>query len=355
MSHMIDESTGKAAIAYAGDVPWHTLGHRIEPGDSIETITGKAGLGYDVLTGRAYYSADCDDAPLMRATGMVPLYRSDTGALLSMVTEKYKAVQPSEVVKFIADICAIGGFTIETMGALSGGKRVWALARVHDGAPVVGHDTIRPYVLFATSYDATMATIAKFTVIRVVCNNTISMSVPQAGREEQATEVDKTEGAVVQAVRVPHIASFEPEKVRLQLGIVANSFERFLVQSRILAQVEMRESHADAFLQTLLSPMLREGQFVSAKVTNREEAVRSTRAYKRVMDLFDGKQIGADLAGPANRWAMLNAVTQWCDHERGRTPDSRMTSTWFGDSDRLKSQALALLTPTRALELVNAA
>lgn len=353
--HMIDKTKGHAAIAFAGEMPWHGLGYAIQPGDSIATITERAGLGYDVLTGRAFYSADCDDAPLTRAAGFVPLYRSDTGALLSMVSDKYKPVQPSTVVKFIADLCAIGGFTLETLGALSGGKRVWALARVNDGAPVLGHDTVRPYVLFATSYDATMATSAKFTSIRVVCNNTISIAVAQAGREGEATESDKTEGAVVQAVRVPHTAIFEPDAVRLKLGIVANAFERFLVQSRILAQVDMPESHADAFLQELLGPQLRDGQFVAAKHTTRADAVRGTRAYKRVMDLFDGKQIGAELTGGANRWAMLNAVTQWCDHERGRTADSRIASTWFGESDRLKSQALALLTPTRAVALLEAA
>jgi predicted transcriptional regulator len=33
------------------------------------------------------------------------------------------------------------------------------------------------------------------------------------------------------------------------------------------------------------------------------------------------------------RWGLLNAVTQYIDHERGHNVDSRMNNAWFGTPD----------------------
>jgi hypothetical protein len=36
---------------------------------------------------------------------------------------------------------------------------------------------------------------------------------------------------------------------------------------------------------------------------------------------------------------LLNAVTDYVDHERGRSDDTRMTSAWFGAGEGLKLRA----------------
>jgi phage/plasmid-like protein (TIGR03299 family) len=216
------------------------------------------------------------------------LTRSDTGAPLAVVSKDYKVVQPGEVMDFFGKLADIGGFQMETAGALSDGKRVWALARVGDGAPVVDGDLVKPYLLLGTSYDGTMATIAKFTAIRVVCNNTITPAV-----NSTADEIDK--GYLKSSVRVLHSERFDADAVRLQLGIVANQFERFMVQSRQLSHVPMSASDTDLFIRELLKP------YHNGKIDLNE-----TRAYKRVLDLFENrKAIGSDIPGVAGtRWAM---------------------------------------------------
>jgi phage/plasmid-like protein (TIGR03299 family) len=253
------------------------------------------------------------------------LTRSDTGAPLAVVSKDYKVVQPGEVMDFFRKLTDIGGFEMETAGALSHGRRVWALARVGDGAPVVDGDLVKPYLLLGTSYDGTMATIAKFTAIRVVCNNTITPAV-----NSTADETDK--GYLKSSVRVLHSERFDADSVRLQLGIVANQFERFMVQSRQLAGVQLSATDADLFVKELLKPY-------HASSLRIEES----RAYRRVMQLFNGASIGHDMAG-ATRWGMLNAVTQLVDHERGRSDNTRLESAWFGTGSALKNRALDLLS-----------
>jgi len=316
MAHMIDTTTGAAAMAYVGRTPWHGLGAQLQPGASIEEWTAAARLGYTVLESPVLYESPAS-TELQRWPMRKVLHRSDTGAPLAVVSDGYRVVQPAEVMDFFRRLGELGGFELETAGALSDGRRVWALARVSDGADVVDGDTVRPYLLFGTSYDGTMATVAKFTDIRVVCNNTVVRALGEGNG----------------SVRVLHSERFDADEVRLQLGIVASSWERFLVQSRALAGVPMSGTEADEFVRALLEP------YHSGRLE-----IQDTRAYKRVLQLFNGAAIGADIPGVAGtRWAMLNAVTQLVDHERGRSDSTRLESAWFGTGAAMKQRAVDLL------------
>lgn len=318
MAHMIDTTTGTAAMAYAGQTPWHGLGQALSPDASIETWTREAGLDYTVKESPVLFQTDAATLP-EEFKGRKVLHRSDTGGALAVVSDGYRVVQPAEVMGFFSKLVEIGGFQMETAGVLSHGRRVWALAKVNQGADVIEGDTVRPYVLLGTSYDGTMATVAKFTSIRVVCNNTITAAL---GRENSGT------------VRVLHSERFNPDAVRLELGIVGDNWERFLVQSRKLAGVNMGQADADAFVSTLLQPY-----------HTSEKDLNQTKGYRRIMDLFNGQAIGADIPGVAGtRWAMLNAVTEMVDHERGRSNNTRMESAWFGTGAVLKNKALELLS-----------
>ena len=47
--------------------------------------------------------------------------------------------------------------------------------------------------------------------------------------------------------------------------------------------------------------------------------------------LFDGDARGADLpSARGTAWGLVNAATEYTDHEAGRTPNSRLNSAWFG-------------------------
>jgi phage/plasmid-like protein (TIGR03299 family) len=321
---MIDESTGRAAIAYAGATPWHGLGQALTPGASIDEWTREAGLGYSVLESPVQYSTPAS-SELQSWPDRKVLHRSDNGAPLAVVSDGYRVVQPAEIMDFFRELVELGGFQLETAGALSYGRRVWALASVADAAPVVERDLVKPYLLLGTSYDGTMATVAKFTAIRVVCNNTITAAVGGYGEADL--------GYLKSAVRVLHSERFNPESVRLQLGIVANAWESFLVQSRQLADRPMAAEAADEFVAELLKP------YHTSKLP-----INETRAYKRILALFNGGAIGSELPGVAGtRWAMLNAVTELVDHERGRSNNTRIESAWFGAGASLKARAAELL------------
>lgn len=340
MAHELDMSNNRANMAFVGETPWHGLGFQLTAGADMDVWRREAGLDYEVQRAIVQYARDIPSdvlgAPLLsEMPDRNVLYRSDTGAALSVVSKDYRVVQPGEVLDFFGQLAKIGGFEMETAGALYDGKRIWALAKVNDGAPVIGHDVVRPYVLLATSYDGSMATTAKFTSIRVVCNNTLTMSVGSELRP--SNEVD-TEGlAVSSIVRVPHSAQFRPDEVRKQLGIVSNTWERWLVNTKIMAERELKQDNAEQFLVQLLAPTM------TKPAAGRVVDVRTTRGYQRVLSLFNGGAIGAELTGGNTRWAMANAVSEFVDHERGRTDNSRLHSAWFGAGEGIKNSAYRML------------
>jgi len=222
MAHQIDFSNGRANMAYVVQAPWHGLGSDLPAGASLESWRKAAGLDWAV-----------EETPVLYRDGIRPnvqtyradkvLVRSDTRAPLSIVSRSYKTVQPEDILSFFEILVKGNGFTLETAGSLRGGKRIWALARVADAANVLDGDKIRPYLLLATSYDASMSTTAQFTSIRVVCNNTLTAAVGDHGSHGRIYEP---------RVRIPHIADFDAKAVREKLSIAISSWDEFLIESR---------------------------------------------------------------------------------------------------------------------------
>ena len=338
MAHEIDQTTGRDAIAYVGETPWHGLGQKLLPGMGMDVWLKEAGLIYDVLRSPVCYNSDTAN-DMKSFEGRDVLYRSDTGAPLSVVSKGYKIVQPRNIVDFFGDLSNIGGFDLEVAGVLSGGKRVWGLAKVGDGAPIIGQDIVRPYVLFATSYDGTMATVAKFTAIRVVCNNTITMAIGKGADSVGKTEFDTEGRAVSTMVRIPHSRMINVDEIRQQLGIVADVYDRWMVNTRLLAQKSMDAFEAEEFVFGLVDSIT-----PTPGPGHKLPIVRDSKAYLRILELFNGKLMGADLAGNNNKWTMLNAVSEFVDHERGNSADTRLAGAWFGVGDAIKTKAYKILT-----------
>jgi hypothetical protein len=149
-----------------------------------------------------------------------------------------------------------------------------------------------------------------------------------------------TEGrAVSTMVRIPHSRKINKDEIRHQLGIVTDVYDRWLINTRLLVEQSMNATEADIFIFKLIDSI------APTPSQNRKlPDVRGSKAYCRILELFDGKIKGADLAGVKNKWVMLNAVSEYVDHERGNSADTRLTGAWFGAGDALKTKAYGMLT-----------
>lgn len=319
MAHLVEN------MAYVGQTPWHGLGNQLAPRQSIDVWAKQAGMDWEILDTPVRFLAGKKSShpfgEILSFDDNKVLYRSDTHAPLSVVSQRYQVVQPREILEFYRDLTRVSGFELETAGVLKGGKKFWALAKTGQDFTLKGNDVTNGYVLLATACDGTLATTAQFTSIRVVCNNTLAVAL----------------GDNRGCVKVPHSTKFDPQAVKQQLGISVSSWDAFMYRMKALSDRKVKTKEAENFFLQVFSEQGRDtGKPVLAKTNERSMA--------KALELFDGRGRGAELASAkGTAFGLLNAVTEFVDHERrARSVDNRLDSAWFGQGAAIKQHALDL-------------
>lgn len=328
--HELDFTRGQAAIAYRGATPWHGLGESILPQDSIDDIRIKAGLDYDVVKTPVQYHDHTRAAlfpnemlpGLMTSKDKCVLYRSDTGDDLSVVSSKYQVVQPRQIVEFYRNLVEQYGFEIEVVGALKGGRKVWALANTGNAFQLRDRDDVKGYLLLATSYDGTMATQARFTSVRVVCNNTLSLASGQ-GRAD---------------VTVPHSTTFDASKVQLDLKI-GPAWDEYQRAAREMTGRVVSRDETVRFLLDVYYGLGSKEEIAEFQADEKNAKAGEKLMLRLTKALFESP--GAQLSSARGTlWGALNAVTFDVDHQLpSRSQDTRLDKAWFGTGNNLKDRA----------------
>ena len=173
MAHNIELVNGKAQMAYAGDVPWHGLGTKVPNDLTPAQMLDAAGLNWTVDKIPAYAKIDGKNV----AIGQSALVRSFDNKILDVVSDDWNPVQNEEAFDFFNDFVAAGDMEMHTAGSLQDGKIVWGLAKVKESFELFKGDQIDSYLLFSNFHKYGHSTDVRFTPIRVVCNNTLTLSL----------------------------------------------------------------------------------------------------------------------------------------------------------------------------------
>jgi len=318
MAHEIDFTTGKAAMAYVGDTPWHGLGQKMEAGKTIDEWKYAAGMNFSLESKDVLF--ETNDGNILTVPDRKVLVRSDNQKALGVVSHNYKVVQPGEVLEFYRDLTESAGFQMETAGVLRDGRKYWALANMGQEAKVLD-DTIKGYLLLGTACDGSMSTVAMFTSIRVVCNNTLTFAVEGTGANKGQ-----------RIVRINHRSNFNETKVKAQLGLAATSWDSFIKSVDVWSKTKVDNDQAHNFFSA-----------VSTYTNEKGDEVVSPKTVDALFDLYQGRGMGSDLeAARKTVWGLINAVTEHVDHHRGRTDDVRIDRAWFGDGQTTKELAVNL-------------
>lgn len=335
MAHEIDTTTGRAGMAYVGQTPWHGLGQELTPNAPLEMWQQEAGLDWEAKEAPVRYNYEHVDATGLQAkterivSDRKVLYRSDTGSALSVVSTRYKPVQPGEIIEFYRDLTERYGFVLETAGSLKGGQRVWALANAQEATQLRDKDENRLYLLLATSFDGSMATQARMTNIRVVCNNTMSLAT--AGKAN---------------VTVSHATTFDADQIKLEMQI-GEAWEQFKESAAAMSTRSMgMEETVRYFMDVYFN--LTSTEEIEAFHADEANAKRSHKTVERLTQaLFNSP--GAHMASARGMlWGVLNAVTYDTDHIMpARSQENRLNSAWFGQGEARKQRAW-----DKALELL---
>ena len=252
------------------------------------------------------------------------LMRSDTEEALSVVSGDYHMVQPKEVLEFYRDLVETCGYSLETAGALNGGRKVWALANtgMDESIGDNGQDQHAAYLLLATSCDKTLATTVAFTSIRVVCQNTLSFAANDVRSNKRLH------------LKVPHTLRFNATEVKEQLGLMDIAWSGFIQQVRKWPSSILGEQISAQFFEDILRQS--DSKPLSPKAEREKQTL--TALYKTAPGQYLATAQGTV-------WGAVNAVTYYADHARSGA--DRLDSAWFGAGAVLKEKAW-----TKAIELI---
>jgi phage/plasmid-like protein (TIGR03299 family) len=124
MPHNLAKTNGKIAMMYAGEVPWHRLGTKLDQPATAREAIHAAGLDYLVEL-KPLETSEGNEVPIRKAT-----VRTDTNEVLGVVGNGYIPVQNFQAFGFLDAVVADGGLRYHTAGALGRGERIWMLAKL---------------------------------------------------------------------------------------------------------------------------------------------------------------------------------------------------------------------------------
>lgn len=320
MAHEIytNEVSGLAEIAYVGERPWHGLGQELQLGASIEEWTKAAQMDWEVKGSSVLY--EVGDSKAKNFIGQQVLFRSDTHKPLSVVSDDFKVVQPKEVLEFFRDLVDIYDMKLSVAGVLFNGKRFWATAETGRVAEILPGDEVRGQLVLMTGVDGTLATSAKFVSTRVVCNNTLQIAMNEKGARE---------------ARRTHRQTFDAREVKLDLGLMDNSWSNYVESMQRLTTIKMSDDKAFKFFKELAGK--------ENEQTDDAEVSRST--IRTVDDLMERLRngLGADM-GRGTAWNVLNAVTEKYTHGTARRDSNRQfVNSLYGADASMKNKAMDML------------
>jgi len=169
MAHMVE------TMAYAGEVPWHGLGVPVSNDLTPAQMMQKAGLDWNVQEVETFIEYN----GTKQTTGQKALVRETDGRILTTVGENWKPVQNEQAFEFFHEYVMAGDMEMHTAGSLKDGQMVWALAKINNTMEFFKGDQVDSYLLFSNPHQYGKTIDIRFTPIRVVCNNTLTLSLDQ--------------------------------------------------------------------------------------------------------------------------------------------------------------------------------
>lgn len=307
MSHNIE------SMAYTNEVPWHGLGARVDDKQTVSQMMRAAKLNWTVDR-TPMFLGDGSEVPDFAA-----LVRSSDKSVLDVVGSRYTPIQNAEAFEFFNEFVEAGSAKMETAGSLKGGRMVWGLANLQSSFRLAGGDEVKGYLLVGCPHEQGKSMVIKFTTIRVVCNNTLTLALKKGGNE----------------VRIHHRRGLDAAtlaQAKVTLGIAREQLDEFESTAKKLKKMSMRREDVIAALAQVYQP-----DDIPALVANFEDLANPTML--RLWDIHH-RAPGAD---PNTAWGVLNAVTYFSDHVASRTADKRLTNAWLGKTARHKETILSIL------------
>ena len=309
---------GQASMFYINEVPWHGLGTRLDQPATAQEAIQAAHLDWKVVKLPLFAGSKRIPVPdrfaVVRRTGDL-IQRTDP--VLGVVSNEYTPLQNPQAFQFFDPIVGQDAAVYHTAGALGNGERVWILAKLPGHIRVAGDDITEKYLLLSNSHDGKSSVTIKFTPVRVVCQNTLTLALNDGS-----------------AWRVPHHADIHQKlkQAHQMMGLINDRFADLEQSFQAMSRVQLDTNRLSEYLAAV---------YPDSTEPDKQLLVQRDRNWS---EFFFDQGKGNRLAGVAGTlWAGFNGVTEWIDHRKTRqNANQRLNSAWFGESARIKSRAFTV-------------
>ena len=304
------------------------MAHEIEDNDHLFLVKIPAwhGIGV-VLPESPEYNEALRMTGLERRVEGVPVYLKggyevdgykaikyeDDKEAIAVLTDSYEILQTSEHMAYLEQLIEEGLIELETGGTLKGGRKCWMMARVKGAdAEVRRGDRVRGYLLAAHAHDGSMSACDGFVNQRVVCANTMAMALGESGLS-----------------RVRHTRNMRDRVSIAQESIVeaVKTFHESIKQAKRMTKVSVDAEEVVQYVADVFKPKT-------------EDALE--RITGEVLHLFEEGEGN----GQGSVWDLVNGVSDYLSHVRGRSQEGRLDSLFFGEASNINARAW-----TQALKL----
>lgn len=342
MAHAVE------TMAYAGEVPWHGLGVKVEDNLTPDEMLVAAGLDWTVSKRHLFTHSEPsvdNSKEVIPVNDYYVLVRDSDNKTFGPCGPKFVPSQNADAFKFFEKFTSVGDMSMDTAGALKGGEQVWGLAKINDGFTLPGDDRVLGYLLVSVSHKWGKANEIRFTPIRVVCNNTLTYAL-----------ADKTRPSF----KMPHLTALDAEVFKSAeeaLGIAGDRMKDFKESAEFLSSKNYTSQNVVSYISELFQPELLEQQKNIEQMSDiKAIATRQSMVdeFKRIPAMVHQaleEQPGANLkSSKGTWWGAANAVTFIVDHKWGHDRDAALHNAWFGGRASLKQKAIS-----KAVEYAKAA
>ena len=318
MAHKIDNSKGFNAFVSFGEKAWHGLGEVMTDAVSTQDALEKGGLDFKVLKLPNIHILPTGEELISKDSFFT--LRDDVNAVLgSRLGKDYNVMQNAEALNLADEILQSGTATIETAGAIDDGKKVFICLKVNKGIVVGSNDKVEQYLLICNSHDGTMSITAKFTNVRVVCNNTLQMALKQ-GSGVKVRHTINAQDRLKEAVKLMGM-------INTNTDINTDAYNK--MAQAIISKEQMFNYFGNVFMTPSEIGAIQNGQKASEVLSSRKQNIMT-----EVLN-FANNGIGQSLAMKGSDhtiWSSYNAVTGYATRKKFSNVSDRTNSLLFGST-----------------------
>jgi phage/plasmid-like protein (TIGR03299 family) len=242
------------------------------------------------------------DGNPVRFDNRVAIVRSDNEFPLGVVSEDYETVQNKDLLALIQPMVDEGILSIENMGYLNHGAKVFAQAKINQEFRVIGED-YQTYITLLNGHVGNTSVAIGPAAVRVICGNTFSMAYSNIG-----------------------------ERFRHSEGVN----QRILETKAVIDFVENAMRKYSENVETIASSTCSSAQFRNFLEATYGKDYEKMRNIEKLNDLFYN---GAGNEG-RTLYDAFNSVTDFSSNQSRKTVAGRFNYANFGQGNRINQRAM---------------